>query len=308
MEISVRTSSEAVEAVANAFYEVGAGGVVIEEPFFSETDISGDWNGMVIPETDLQEDERIIKSYLMADEQLTAKVEEIRLTVEQLAQYDLKKGAGTIEIKSVAEEDWANAWKAYYKPTRVGHKMMIKPTWEKIEASKDDIVIELDPGMAFGTGTHPSTMMCLELLEDYTRGGETVFDIGTGSGILAIAAAKLGAKEVKASDIDPLAVHVAQSNIALNGLEEEILVHEGALDSFFGREAQVVVANIISQVILSFIPDLKKVVPKDGIFIASGIILDYLPEIEKSLAINGFKLIKMKSVKEWVGLVAQRMD
>lgn len=303
----MRTSSEAVEAVANAFYEVGAGGVVIEEPFFSEADISGDWNDMIIPETDLQEDERIVKSYLMADEQLAAKIEEIRLTVEQLVQYGLKKGVGTIEIKSVMEEDWANAWKAYYKPVRVGHKIIIKPTWEKVAASKDDIMIELDPGMAFGTGTHPSTMMCLELLEDYISGEETVFDIGTGSGVLSIAAAKLGAKEVKASDIDPLAVHVAQSNIILNGLEEDILVHEGAIESFFGSEAQIVVANIISQVILSFIPHLKKVVAKDGIFVASGIIQEYFPEINENLEINGFKIIKMKIEKEWVGLAAQRM-
>jgi len=171
----------------------------------------------------------------------------------------------------VKEEDWANEWKKYFKPVRVGKNIMIKPTWEAAVLQEGDLVIEIDPGMAFGTGTHPTTVLCLEALEKYVQPEQLVYDIGTGSGILAVAAAKLGA-EVQAGDIDSLAVRIAKENISLNKVEDRVKVEAGDLGEVFIDQADIVIANIIADVIIELLPQLPSLLKPGGLFIASGII------------------------------------
>lgn len=211
-----------------------------------------------------------------------------------------------IQVKgiTVKEEDWATAWKAYFKPIRVGKNFLIKPSWEDIQPNPEDLVLELDPGMAFGTGTHATTTLCLELLEDIVKPGMKVFDLGTGSGILAIAAAKLGA-EVEAVDLDPVAVRVAQENIDLNHVSEQVSVKHGDLGSVLKGQADLVVANIIADVILLLLPDLKRILKPEGEFIASGIIESRSEDVENGMREAGLEVIDKKEDAMWVALRAR---
>jgi ribosomal protein L11 methyltransferase len=179
--------------VADIFHRLGASGVVIEDPeLVNSYRRSGTWDYCDIPEV---QDTSVVtvKAYLPVDDQLDDRLRLFERRVEELAEHDIDKGSGLIRLREVHEEDWANAWKEFYHPIRVGERLVVKPSWQEYPAEAGDVVIELDPGMAFGTGTHYTTAMGLEMLEQAVRPGDLVFDIGTGSGILAVAAAKLGA-------------------------------------------------------------------------------------------------------------------
>lgn len=211
-EISIQTSHEATEAVAEIFHELGASGVLIEDPELVNTYIhSGAWDYTDIP---LAEETEVVtvKAWLPTDEDLPSKLEQLRLHIDEMSQF-LDKGSGVINCSEIQDEDWANNWKQFFHPERIGEKIVVKPSWEEYTPLDNDIVIELDPGMAFGTGTHATTSMCIQFLEEYVKPEMKVFDVGTGSGILAIAASKLGAKDIQAADYDEVAVDVAKENI-----------------------------------------------------------------------------------------------
>ncbi|MDI3280094.1 MAG: 50S ribosomal protein L11 methyltransferase, partial [Bacillota bacterium] len=237
-EITVVTSAEAVEAVSNRFQELGAQGTVISDP----EPVLGQTSGEVR-----------VSAYFPVDGRLERRVQEIREFVAGLGQYGLAPGPGRVEVRRVEDEDWAEAWKSYYRPIRVGRRILVRPSWE--EAPAEGVVIELDPGMAFGTGTHPTTALCLEVLEEVLRQGEAVWDLGTGSGILAIGAARLGAGRVEAFDVDPVAVQAARRNAARNGVADVVSVHERDvaaagenLPQELSHAPDVIVVNIIAEV------------------------------------------------------------
>ncbi|MDP4127404.1 MAG: 50S ribosomal protein L11 methyltransferase, partial [Bacillota bacterium] len=269
-EVAVTVSSEGEETVADLFYQLGCPGVSVEDPAllrgYTE---SGQWDYHDFGEVELT-GTSVIKGYFPEDDELTSKLEKLRLNI-----YDLQQRFPdwTVQTKGVSlkEEDWATAWKAYFKPIRIGRHFLIKPTWEQTDLGKEDILLELDPGMAFGTGTHPTTTLCLKALEDIIKPGQTVFDLGTGSGILAIAAAKLGA-QVEAVDLDSVAVRVAQENVDLNRVSNQVRVSRGDLGTVLTGQADVVIANIIADVILMLLPDLNRILRPEGEFLASGII------------------------------------
>jgi ribosomal protein L11 methyltransferase len=202
------------------------------------------------------------------------------------------------------EEDWANNWKQYYKPTKIGDKIVIKPIWEEYEASENDLLVELDPGMAFGTGTHETTRMCAQALERYVKEDSVVFDVGTGSGILAIIAGKLGAKHVVGVDLDPVAVDSAKENLKFNDVNNIEILHGNLLDVVKGK-ADLVVANIIAEIICILTPDVKKALDKDGIFITSGIIHDRREMVINNLEENGFEILEVNKDGEWNCIVAR---
>ena len=202
------------------------------------------------------------------------------------------------------EEDWANTWKAYYKTTRIGKNMVIVPAWETYDPKPEDIVISMDPGMAFGTGTHETTKLVIELLEKYTEKGTRMLDVGCGSGILAICAAKLGAKECKAYDIDPVAVRVARENIENSGLSNITCDQSDLLKQvdLAGGKYKLVTANIVADIIIRLAPDVGAYMEEDAVLLASGIITERADEVISVLEQNNFKVIENRTENGWCAL------
>jgi len=297
-ELAVTVSTPAVEAVAELFYGAGCTGVIIEDSNLLREYIQlGDWDyhEFELPEVS---DIVVITGYFPDDEFLKERMAQLESGFRQLLEFF----PGTvIRIKqdTVKEEAWATAWKAYFKPVKVGERIVIKPTWEEYVSVPGDLVMELDPGMAFGTGTHPTTSLCIRALERVVKEGQLVYDIGTGSGVLAIAAASLGAT-VKAVDLDPVAVRIAKENVAINKLEERVEVYHGNLADVLSSSADLVVANIIADVIIILAEDLERILKPGGICLASGIISERRQDVEKALTAKGLKIDRIDEENGWV--------
>ncbi|HWQ41120.1 MAG TPA: 50S ribosomal protein L11 methyltransferase [Desulfosporosinus sp.] len=297
-EVAVTVSSEGEEAVADLFYQLGLPGVSVENTELLLNYIeSGAWDYHDFGEVKLT-GTSVVKGYFSEDDELAAKLEKLDQGVHELVQRfpDWVVQAKGISLK---EEDWATAWKAYFKPIRIGKHFMIKPTWEQVDLLPGDVVLELDPGMAFGTGTHPTTTLCLRTLEKIVKSGQDVFDLGTGSGILAIAAAKLGAK-VEAVDLDSVAIRVAQENVDLNCVTDRVRILRGDLGTVLTGQADVVIANIIADVILMLLPDLRRILRAEGEFLASGIIENRAGDVEEGLKEAGFEIVERLEDGGWI--------
>ncbi len=302
-EISIKTTHEATDVIAEIFHEVGATGVVIEDPaLVNEYRASGAWDYTDIPEAT---DTEIvtIKAYLPVDELLDDKLDVFKDRVNELAGHNIDKGLGDINCTEIQDEDWSTSWKEFFHPIKVGDIIVIKPSWEEYAASPDDIIIELDPGMAFGTGTHHTTSMCIRLLEELIKGGQDVFDVGTGSGVLAITAAKLGARKVTAVDFDPVAVRVAKENIEINQVDNIITTGQSDLLKSVEGKADVIIANIIADIIIRLLDDIPNRLKIGGTMIASGIIADRLSEVTKSVIDHGLIVDRVVEEGGWVAMV-----
>ena len=300
IEVNVQVTHEAVEVVADILTAAGTSGVAIEDPqLINNLRNSGTWELCDIPE---QENTEIVtvSAYYADDEKLQDRLKQIE---SELAAVEERIGSfrfGNIRFRSLSEKDWANEWKQYFHVTHVGESLVIKPSWEEYTPKEGEHVIKIDPGMAFGTGTHHTTNMCMARLEKVLPANAEVFDVGTGSGILAIAAALLGAKSVKAVDIDAVAVRVARENIADNGLEDKIEVKEGDLLRGTEGQADVIIANIIADIIIMLLKDIPGKLKNDGIFLASGIISDRRADVEAAAAEVGMKVDHVDEKGGWV--------
>lgn len=215
-----------------------------------------------------------------------------------------EKNLGKCLIEEKDDEDWANNWKKYYKPLEIGKKLAIVPEWEDYD-NKNREIIKINPGMAFGTGTHESTYMCIELLEKYVKNDDEIFDIGCGSGILAIAALKLGAKKALAIDIDEKCIDASHENASLNNLEDKMEIEKGNLLDVVRGRADLIVSNIIAEIIVDEIKNLKNHMDKDGIFITSGIIKERRQMVIDALEENGFEIIDELDKNNWVAIVGK---
>ncbi|HBF0592356.1 TPA: 50S ribosomal protein L11 methyltransferase [Clostridioides difficile] len=308
IEVTIKTTTEAVEPITNILYEQGAGGAVIEDPkdflFQKKNELEWDYVEEEVFKKN-EEDDVLIKTYVSEEKNVMEFVEIIKQKVLGLKDFGIDIGEGSVSLDQVNEADWANAWKAYYKPTKVGQRVVVKPTWEDYAMQEGDLIIELDPGMAFGTGTHETTSMCIRELEKYVNKDSKVFDIGCGSGILAIAAAKLGAKEVVAVDLDEVAVKVAKENVLENKVEKSVSVMHGNLTDVIKDKADVIVANIIADIIKILAKDVQNFMKEDAIFISSGIILDKVEEVKESLIENGFEIVEVQKLGEWSAIVSK---
>ena len=304
-EVSVDTSHEATDLVSELLQELGAGGVVIEDPaLLNEYIRSGLWDY-----TDLKESEETevvrVKAYWALDEELEGKLQHLAVRLDGLASNGIDKGAGAVSWKAVADEDWAETWKEFFHTEKIGARTVIKPTWEEYEAKAGEIVVELDPGAAFGTGQHATTSLCIRALEDLVRPGMTVFDVGTGSGVLAIVAAKLGAKRVEAVDFDPVAVRVARENVRQNGAEDIVHTERSDLLKSVAGEADLIIANIIADIIVRLFGEVKGSLAAGGTMLLSGIIEDRLADVVEASGRHGFSVEKIEQEKGWAAVIVK---
>lgn len=307
-EIEIKTTPEAEEAVTELFYAAGAEGVVVQS-LENLLSIQNDPTINYIDEGILNMDSEtvVIQGYFSDASDIKKCVDEIKAGVAKLPEYGLNAGEGILTVTEVADEDWANSWKAFYKPTRIGKNIVVKPTWEIYDIQPDDLVINMDPGMAFGTGTHETTKLCVTAMEETVQTGDRVIDIGCGTGILSIIAAKLGADAVIGVDLDPIAVRVARENLILNGVEDQIEIREGDLVDVLepDEKANVIVANILAEAIVVLSQRIRPFLEKNGIFIASGIICERLDMVSEALEKNDFKIEKIENLGEWHSIVAR---
>lgn len=307
-EVTIKTTTEAVEAISNILMEERCGGVMIEDPkdflFQKKNELDWDYVEEEVFNKSCQ-DGVLIKTYIPEERNVLELIETVKARISQLPSFGLDIGEGSVSLSNVHESDWANEWKKYYKPTKIGKKIVVKPSWEDYEKQEGDLIIELDPGMAFGTGTHETTSMCIRELENYVDETKTVFDIGCGSGILAIAAAKLGAKEVVGGDLDEVAVKVSKENCEINHVSDQVVVKHGSLLEVVDSKADVIVANIIADIIKILAKDINKFLKEDGVFIASGIILAKIDEVCQALEENGFEIVKVERLGEWSAIVSK---
>lgn len=306
MEISILTTQESTEAIASIFHDLGASGVVIEDPqLVNEYRASGAWDYCDLPEAEFEG--VTVKAYLPAENGVVEELQELHERIARLHEFGLDLGLGTVQCREVEEEDWADSWKKYFHPIKVGRRVVIKPTWQPyLPEEADEVVIEIDPGMAFGTGTHHTTASCILCLEDYITPGCTVLDVGTGSGILAVVAAKLGAAYVQAVDYDAVAVRVAHENIVLNKVENKVSVQQGDLLQGIDQTADVLLANIVADVILRLLPEVPARINTGGVFIASGIIEQRFAEVSEAMLQQDFVLEKIIEDAGWVTVVARK--
>lgn len=315
LEYSITTDSETAEAVIELFNRCGHGGAVVEAP----VDCIEDDLAQAPPPAHV-----IVRAYLPAEEPGQAAgpgKSPSRLLEEGLWALSMIRPLPAPEVRRLAEEDWANAWKQQYHVLRIGRRTRIVPAWEAYEEGPGEVVVRLEPGMAFGTGLHPTTRLCLEALEDSVVPGCTVLDVGTGSGILAIAAARLGAASVLALDTDPVAVTVARENGERNQVSSLVTFRQGSVgrapgwslggagDAFFLLEEGTfdrVVVNILAPVIVSLAGGLAARTAPGGELIASGIIETQEADVLDALAARGFRFAARSQEADWVALVVRR--
>lgn len=309
-ELSIHTTNEAVEPISNILHEAGASGVVIEDSEDLSKIRENEFGEIYeLDPSDFPIDGVIIKAYLPVTSFLGETVEEIKLAITNLINFDINIGANEVSISEVNEEEWATAWKKYYHPVKISNRFTIVPTWEIYKpVDSDELIIELDPGMAFGTGTHPTTVMSLQALEKYITKDSTVIDVGTGSGVLAIGAAMLGAKHIHALDLDEVAVRSAKLNVKLNKVQENIDVVQGNLLDTVEEPADIVVANILAEIIMTFTDDAYTIVKPGGYFITSGIIEAKKEDVKASLEKAGFIIDEVMMMEDWVTIVSHKVE
>ena len=305
-EISVHTTTEGADMISAVLMELGAVGTeIVDRNDVPDPDKPGVyWELYDKKILENMPEDVLVKGWFEQDSNVEDTLRRLREALNMIAGMDMGLDFGTLAIdqEHVKDEDWAEEWKKYYKPFRIGTHLVVKPTWEAYTAQPDDIVIELDPGMAFGTGTHETTNMCMQLLEKHLKDGMRVMDVGTGSGILAIAAAKLGANNILAIDIDPDAVKVAIENVALNGAEEQVRVVVGDLCKSEAMPCELAVANIVADAICMLAGPMTRHLEKDGLLICSGIIREKEQQVMDAAIEAGYKLHDRIEKGEWVAL------
>ena len=286
-----------VDLIADAFYSLDAKGVVVDDPLLEPVE---SW----APDAVARPQQPAVTGYLPADDRLEGRRQDLE---QRLARLAGRQGfAYSIAYHAVEEEDWAESWKEFFWPQEITGRIVVKPTWREYAAEPGQLIIEIDPGMAFGTGTHPTTALCVQLLEKHLQAGRTVLDVGTGSGILLIAAAKLGAGHLTGTDLDPMAVEVARKNLLQNRISPsafELIC--GHLTEDIHRCFDVVVANILADVIIDLMKQGVPVTRPGGVFICSGIIEAYHARVAAKMAACGFDIVDVLKEGDWVALVGR---
>lgn len=305
-EVTVSTSNEAVEAVSNILMEAGASGVKIDDALDYQN-LKPDRYGEII---DLDTIPHVtsgaqVSAYYPETVFVPEILPTIKQRVSQLSNFGLNPAPNEVSMTALSDEDWATAWKKYYHPVRVTRYLTIVPSWEDYQpAQSGELVLRLDPGRAFGTGTHPTTKLCLQALETVINGGEHLIDVGTGSGVLSIAAKAMGVGAVEAYDLDDVAVASAQTNLDLNPVAKDVKVAANDLLAGIDTQADIIVANILAEIIIPLVPQARQNLKRGGYFITSGIIDDKFQTVLTALTDAGFQIAQHTQMGDWHGIVA----
>ncbi len=316
--VTIYTTNAGIEPVSGVLYQMGITGIEIEDEtdfkeFLEENRQSWDY----VDEALLREKEQEtrVKLYVSDNAAGHEQLLMVREAIQALKGRDTEQAFGRLEIEldHLSEEDWANNWKRYFHPIPVGNRVLIKPEWEELKERTDRIVFNVNPGMSFGTGTHFTTQLCIEQLEQYVQKGMRILDLGCGSGILSIIAMLLGAESAVAVDIDPNAVDIAYENAARNHIEKDryqvyagnILNDEALQKNIAAEQYPVVVANIVADVIIGLAPLARKLITADGVFITSGIIEDRIDDVRHALSESGFEIIDIERRADWAAITCK---
>ena len=291
IELSIRTDAEGAEAAAALLNEFMQGGAAIEQTLLPDPGDTFDPARAFI-----------VRAFFSSDQRNT--LERAQEGLWHLAQL---RPMSTPETRELAEEDWAEAWKKYYTILHIGKHLVIKPSWLEYSAQPDDIVIELDPGMAFGTGLHPTTRLCMIGLENHLRGDPSTLDVGTGSGILSITAAKLGARDILALDTDSVAVETTARNVGFNHVENSVRVEQGSIDAEkHCNQFDLICINILAEVICELAPALASALHSEGIVIASGILATKADDVVEAFDALGIHVIEKTQEEDWVSIIGRK--
>lgn len=316
IKLSVDTTTQAVDFISSLFDELGLEGIEIEDKIPLSEEEKKQMFIDILPELGPDDGCATVSSYVKEEDYENSLKEEIEKGLEELRTFvDVGSGEVTVSVKD--DQDWVNNWKKYFKPFRVAEDIVIKPTWETLkEVASDDLVIEIDPGTAFGTGSHETTRLCIESIRKYITKETDLLDVGCGSGILSIIAMKLGAKRVVATDIDSEAIRATKENMEVNHIPEEgiitytgNIIDEEALQEKVGFGCyDLVVANILADIIIPLSGEIGKHMKKDGLFISSGIINMKRDEVRDALLSNGFEIVEENTMKDWVSFVGKKSE
>lgn len=287
----------ASDLISEIFYDFGLQGVVVESP---EADGEPDWADDPLP----RPDHHAVVGYLPGNHELAERCRILETRLDGLRQ--ILSMTCRVAYRDIDEEDWAESWKQYFFTEKITDRLVVKPTWREYASGPDEIILEIDPGMAFGTGTHPTTRLCLALIEKYIQPGDRFLDIGTGSGILMVAAAKLGAGQVTGIDNDDVAVTVARQNLAQNRIPPDMTtVRTGDLTRDVPGRFSLVAANILSEVIVRLADAVGTVMEKNAVFICSGIISARQSMVAEKLHTVGFEILEIRTLDEWVAMAVR---
>lgn len=313
IRFTLDTHTDAVDMLSYMLDEIGVEGIEIEDHVpLSEEDKKKMFVD-ILPDPEDNDGTAKVHFYMEPEncnpEKIMMQVQDIFQEVKQFCNI----GKGTISLSETEDKDWINNWKTFFKPFRAADNIVIKPTWETYEKeNENDILIEIDPGIAFGTGSHETTKLCIQALDKYVKEGDSVLDVGCGSGILSIAALKLGAAHATAIDIDEVAVKVAAENMEVNHIPaSQYTLFDGDLitNSFLkvkaGTGHDIVVANILADVIIPLTGVIRPHLKKDGLYITSGIINTKEEEVREALTANGFEILGVEYMKEWCCFIAK---
>ena len=315
IEVKIKTSKSGIDPVLAALMNIGINDAMIDDPdeilaMIASPGPSEWYDESQIP--DLSMIEPAVTVFFADDEEGRSKSNDVRKAIEELAKsadegrYGAEADLGELSVSAKVEDDvlWRDKWKEYFKPTKLSNNIVVKPTWCEYKSNEGDIVIEIDPGMAFGTGTHETTMLCIRMIEKYMSDGYKVLDVGSGSGILSIAAAKLGASDVLGIDIDEDAVRVSNENYELNKVSDRAKAIVGDLTAGVDYKANIVVANLLADIVMRLSKDAKRHLGEKGIFITSGILTEKSEAVEKCMIECGFEIVEKAILGEWCSIVA----
>ncbi len=310
MQVKVLTTTAGADLVSEILLEAGSEGTMIEDrnDVFENQRPEGQWDIIDPAIADRIGEDVKVTGYYPIDENRNNVISSIASALGRLQALtpDVDLGKLEMQVQGFENEDWSESWKKSFKPIRLGDHIVICPGWLEYEKQPDDKVIEIDPGMAFGTGTHETTGMCAALIEKYVQPGQRVIDIGTGSGILAIVAAHMGAKEVLATDLDAVAVRVAAENAVLNGFGDKIDCRCGDLLDVVDVSGDVVIANIIADVILMLAKPVRERIVPNGVFICSGVAIDRREDVRRALLENDYEILDEPVKGEWAAFAARK--
>lgn len=316
VEIDIDLTQEGIEPVITELLELGITDTVVQDP--SDVDLllnkenDYEWDYVDEGVLELKNEKPKVTIYFEGVDEGLAMVPKIEAKMKELLALEnegafgaAKLGALSVSYKILDDEDWKDNWKEYFKPAKISDNIVVKPTWYDYEKLADEIVVEIDPGMAFGTGTHETTSLCVKMLEKYMKKGDEVLDVGTGSGILAIVSAKLGAGDVLGIEIDPVAVEIAKENVQLNNAQNVVKVIEGDLTKGVDYVADIVVANLMADLVMMLSKDAKRHLKEGGIYISSGILNEKVEQVSAVIKECGFEIVEVKADGMWSVIVAR---